>query len=140
MIATDDDKYLQGLQKLSDSINNNGSVAVMELSNEGRYCHSGLTGMQHVAPSPLPGFNGRGEMPRELTTEEVEELVKKFGDSARLCAEAGYKGVAVGMEPNIKLLNTLKEKLPNIHSIGDCSQARRMLEAIHEGIAIGKKL
>ena len=93
MIATDDDKYIPGLQKLSDSINNNGSVAFMELSHGGRYCHSGLTGMQPVAPSPLPGFNGRGEMPRELTTEEVEELVEKFGDSARRSAEAGYKGV-----------------------------------------------
>jgi 2,4-dienoyl-CoA reductase (NADPH2) len=93
MIATDDDKYLPGLKKLSDSINNNGSIAFMELSHGGRYCHSGLTGMQPVAPSPLPGFSGRGEMPRELTTEEVEELVEKFGDSARRCAETGYKGV-----------------------------------------------
>jgi 2,4-dienoyl-CoA reductase-like NADH-dependent reductase (Old Yellow Enzyme family)/thioredoxin reductase len=93
MIATDDDKYLPGLKKLADIIHTNGSIAFMELSHGGRYCNSGLTGMQPVAPSPLPGFRGRGEMPRELTTEEVEELVEKFGDSARRCAEAGYRGV-----------------------------------------------
>jgi len=48
--------------------------------------------------------------------------------------------IAAGLEPNNELLNTLKEKLPKVHAIGDCSQARRMLEAIHEGYAIGQKL
>ncbi|KKN50033.1 hypothetical protein LCGC14_0636890 [marine sediment metagenome] len=93
MIATDDDKYIPGLQRLASEINNAGSVPMIELSHGGRYCHSGLTGMQPVAPSPLPGFRGRGEMPRALTTEEVEELVERFGESARRSAEAGYKGV-----------------------------------------------
>ena len=93
MIATDDDKYNPGLKKLAEAINVGGSVPFMELSHGGRYCHSGLTGMQPVAPSPLRGYRGRGELPRELTTEEVEELVERFGDSARRCAEVGYKGV-----------------------------------------------
>ena len=44
------------------------------------------------------------------------------------------------MEAQNKLFNMLREKLPNIHAIGDCSQARRMLEAIHEGYALGQKL
>ncbi len=93
MIATDDDKYNPGLKKLADAIHKNGSVPFIELSHGGRYCHSGLTGMQPVAPSPIPGYRGRGEMPRELTTNEVEELVERFGDSARRSAEAGFKGV-----------------------------------------------
>jgi len=91
MIATDDDKYNPGLKKLADAINNNGSVAFIELSHGGRYCHSALTGMQPVAPSPIPGR--LGEPPRELTTEEVEEIIERFGDSARRSAEAGFKGV-----------------------------------------------
>ncbi len=91
MIATDDNKYNPGLKKLADAIKNNGSVAFIELSHGGRYCHSALTGMQPVAPSPIPGRIG--ELPRELTTEEVEEIVERFGDSARRCAEAGFKGV-----------------------------------------------
>ncbi len=93
MIATDDDKYSPGLKKLANAIDKNGSVPMIELSHGGRYCHSGLTGMQPVAPSPIAGYRGRGEMPRELTTEEVEELVERFGDSARRSAEAGFKGV-----------------------------------------------
>jgi 2,4-dienoyl-CoA reductase (NADPH2) len=93
MIATDDDKYIPGLTKLSKAIEKGGSVPMIELSHGGRYAHSALTGMQPVAPSPLRGFQGRGEMPRELTTEEVEGLVERFADSARRSAEAGFKGV-----------------------------------------------
>jgi 2,4-dienoyl-CoA reductase-like NADH-dependent reductase (Old Yellow Enzyme family)/thioredoxin reductase len=93
MIATDDDKYNPGLKQLATAIDKNGSVPFIELSHGGRYAHSGLTGMQPVAPSPLRGFQGRGELPRELTTEEVEELVERFGDSAVRCSEAEFKGV-----------------------------------------------
>ncbi|MHA2113622.1 MAG: oxidoreductase, partial [Candidatus Hodarchaeales archaeon] len=93
MIATDDDKYVPGLIKLSSAIEKGGSVPMIELSHGGRYAHSALTGMQPVAPSPLRGMQGRGEMPRELTTEEVEDLVERFADSARRSAEAGFKGV-----------------------------------------------
>ena len=93
MIATDDDKYSPGLKQLAGAIDKNGSVPMIELSHGGRYCHSRLTGVQPVAPSPIAGYRGRGEMPRELTTEEVEELVERFGDSARRSAEAGFKGV-----------------------------------------------
>ena len=93
MIATDDDKYSPGLKNLATAIDKNGSVPMIELSHGGRYCHSGLTGMQPVAPSPIAGYRGRGEMPRELTTEEVEVLVERFGDSAVRSAEAGFKGV-----------------------------------------------
>jgi len=93
MIATDDDKYNPGLNKLATAIEKGGSVPMIELSHGGRYAHSALTGMQPVAPSPIRGFRGRGEMPRELTTEEVEGLVERFGDSARRSAEAGFKGV-----------------------------------------------
>ena len=93
MIATDEDKYSPGLEKLATAIVKGGSVPMIELSHGGRYAHSALTGMQPVAPSPIKGFQGRGEMPRELTTDEVEGLVERFADSARRSAEAGFKGV-----------------------------------------------
>jgi pyruvate/2-oxoglutarate dehydrogenase complex dihydrolipoamide dehydrogenase (E3) component len=48
--------------------------------------------------------------------------------------------VATGMEAINDLYNTLKEKQSNIHTIGDSLQARRMVNAIHEGYEIGVKL
>ena len=48
--------------------------------------------------------------------------------------------IAAGMESVNNLFNTLKEKRPNVHAIGDCFQARRMVNAIHEGYEIGSTL
>ncbi len=71
-----------------------------------------------------------------ITDDGVE--IERDGNSEIVNADTVV--IATGMEPYNQLLNTLKEKLPNIKGIGDCSQARRMLEAIHEGYAIGQKL
>lgn len=94
MLASDDDKYIPGLKRLADAIKKEGAHAMIELSHGGRYCHSTITGVQPVAPSPirsrLPIFD---EVPRELSTEEVEELIEKFGDATSRCAEAGFEGV-----------------------------------------------
>jgi len=48
--------------------------------------------------------------------------------------------MAAGMDPVNSLFNELTEKTSNVHTIGDCSQARRMLNAIHEGYEIGRRL
>ena len=65
----------------------------------------------------------------KITDEGVE--IEREGDNETVKADTVV--VAAGMEPYNELLTTLKVKLPNIHAIGDCSQARRMLDALHEG-------
>ena len=94
LLSSDDDKYIPGLRRLADAIKKGGAHAMIELSHGGRYCHSTITGVQPVAPSPirsrLPALD---EVPRELSTEEVEELIEKFGDASSRCAEAGFEGV-----------------------------------------------
>lgn len=94
MMSSDDDQYIPGLRRLANAIKKEGAHAMMELSHGGRYCHSSITGVPPVAPSPirsrLPIFD---EVPRELSTEEVEEVIEKFGDATRRCAEAGFEGV-----------------------------------------------
>ncbi|MHA1992847.1 MAG: hypothetical protein ACW98A_17960 [Candidatus Hodarchaeales archaeon] len=81
---------------------------------------------------------------KQYTSSKVIRIVDKGVEIEREgnneIVKADTVVIAAGMEPYNNLLNTLKEKLPNIHAIGDCSQARRMLEAIHEGYAIGRKL
>lgn len=48
--------------------------------------------------------------------------------------------LAVGMEANKKLSGALKSKIPKIHVIGDSNEARKILEAIHDGWEIGCKI
>ena len=52
--------------------------------------HGGL-----VAPSPIPAFFDPNVICRELTTEEIEELVYDFGHGASLIANAGIDGIEI---------------------------------------------
>ncbi len=93
-LASDDDKYIPSLKKLADAIKKEGACPMIELSHGGRYCHSVMTGAKPVAPSALASDQRLfDELPRELSTEEVEALVEKFGESSRRCAEAGFEGI-----------------------------------------------
>ena len=48
-----------------------------------------------IAPSPVPHFWQPDVMCRELTTDEVEYLVRKMGDAAKVAAESGFDGVEI---------------------------------------------
>nr|MDJ0887583.1 FAD-dependent oxidoreductase [Desulfobacterales bacterium] len=48
-----------------------------------------------VAPSPIPAPAVVRGVPRELSIEEISELVAAFGDAARRCREAGFDFIEV---------------------------------------------
>ena len=51
--------------------------------------------VQPVAPSAIPNYWEPRITCRELKTEEVERLVKGFGDAAEIAVEAGFDGVEI---------------------------------------------
>src|ERR1035437_139115 len=63
-LVIDNDATLPGLTALSGVIKKHGARAIMQLNHAGRMGKSRLTGIQPVAPSPIPA--PQGEMPREL--------------------------------------------------------------------------
>ncbi|MBI4333228.1 MAG: FAD-dependent oxidoreductase [Chloroflexi bacterium] len=97
-IAIDDDKYLPALRELTRRAKRHGAKMCINLSHggrrAGRVAKSGYLevtkGKIPVAPSPVahpaPGF----VVPRELTIEEIEELVEKFGRAAGRAVDAGF--------------------------------------------------
>ena len=66
----------------------------MQLQHSGRQTMSMLSGMQPVAPSPVPCPVNK-ELPRELTVAEIRDLVEKFGDAAVRTKQAGFDGVEI---------------------------------------------
>jgi 2,4-dienoyl-CoA reductase-like NADH-dependent reductase (Old Yellow Enzyme family)/thioredoxin reductase len=48
-----------------------------------------------VAPSPIPALAVVKGVPRELSVDEIGELVASFGDAARRCRDAGFDFVEV---------------------------------------------
>lgn len=92
MIHSDD--FIEGFERLTDRIHKEGGKIFMQLQHSGRQTVSYFTGMQPVAPSPIPCPVNK-ELPRELTVEEIYETIEKFGDAALRAKQAGFDGVEV---------------------------------------------
>lgn len=102
-VAIDDDRYIPALRKLNDAVHAGGAKTVMQLSHAGRRagrvaatgCLEVTRGLIPVAPSsiahPAPGF----VVPRELTVEEIQEIVGKFAAAARRAVEAGFDAIGL---------------------------------------------
>lgn len=90
-----DDKFIPGWKKVTDEAHKYGAKIALQIHHAGRQTtHDKIYGNQPVAPSPIPCPVER-EMPRELTTEEVYELIEEFGDAAVRAKEAGFDAVEV---------------------------------------------
>lgn len=89
----DDNKFIPGLQRLADTIHKYGTKIFMQLHHAGRASNSMLTnGKQIVAPSPI-ACKVINEIPRELTIEEIKDLIQSFILGALRCKMAGIDGV-----------------------------------------------
>jgi 2,4-dienoyl-CoA reductase-like NADH-dependent reductase (Old Yellow Enzyme family)/thioredoxin reductase len=96
--AIDNDLPLPRLAKLARVIKKHGARGIIQLNHSGRMSKSRLTGFQPVAPSPIPFSSGafpQGEMPKELTREEINEIVTLFAQAAVRAKKAGFDGVEV---------------------------------------------
>ncbi len=83
------DECVPGVRALADALHAQGSLLGMELNHGGRTVQATVSGFPAVAPSPIPCEVSGGEMPRELTIREIEELARAFGEAAARCVAAG---------------------------------------------------
>jgi len=88
-----DNAYLGGHNELVERIQRHGVKVFCQLVHAGRQTTpANIQGMQPVAPSPIPcGF--LKVMPRELSEEEIQEIVAKFAEAALRAKTAGYDGI-----------------------------------------------
>jgi 2,4-dienoyl-CoA reductase-like NADH-dependent reductase (Old Yellow Enzyme family)/thioredoxin reductase len=99
-LAIDEDRFIPGLSRLAETIHRHGARAVLQLQHGGRGAKASITGIQPVAPSPIPMPYGtqvgyEGQMPRELTIAEILELVLKFTSAAQRAKKAGFDGIEI---------------------------------------------
>lgn len=95
MICIHNDFYIEGLKKLTQAVHKNGGKVVIQLNHCGRQCASlFLGGAQPVAPSSVyePVYK---VMPRELTHEEIWDIIESFGKAARRAKQAGFDGIQI---------------------------------------------
>jgi len=96
-IRADDWKYIHGLHDLAAAVHPYGTKIATQLHHAGRQ-GSALTsaeGQQLVAPSAIPCLPTGGEMPRELTIEEIEAIIGKYVMGATVTKMAGFDAVEI---------------------------------------------
>ncbi|MHA2475399.1 MAG: oxidoreductase, partial [Promethearchaeota archaeon] len=87
-LRLDNDTYIPGHKELVDLVHDQADVKLaIQIVHLGRQCeHPKYT---PIAPSPIPEKT-TGLTPRELSTEEIYDLIKKFKDTAVRAYECGY--------------------------------------------------
>ena len=99
LLNISDDKCISGMSELVQVIHRHQTKAALQIYHCGRKTTSELIGMQLVAPSPLAcpdlGNNVEGEVPKELTIDEIAEIVACFAKAALRVKRAGFDGVEI---------------------------------------------
>lgn len=87
------DEFIDDLQELTSTIHKHGSRIVLQIAHAGYFANPKLTGQMPLALSQVEGF---AKSPRkEMTMEEIQVIVKVFGQAARRSKEAGFDGVQI---------------------------------------------
>lgn len=95
-IVVEDEQQLAGLQSWAAAAKSAGAIALAQINHPGRQVITG-TGSHAVAPSPIGihGTLGLFRAPRELTDYEIEQLIKRFANTAAIMVKAGFDGVEI---------------------------------------------
>jgi len=92
-LLIDDDRFLPGLTTLAQAIKGEGAKAAIQLHHAGNAAHSSITKVQPVAPSSV--IRRTFETAKELTTDEIKNIVRQFIKGALRARGAGFDAVEI---------------------------------------------
>lgn len=89
------DSMIPGLTALAKAIKKDGTKAILQIFHAGRKSTSKvLRGEQPVSASAIAAtYPADSEVPRELSHEEILQIITDFGEATRRAIEAGFDGV-----------------------------------------------
>lgn len=96
MALIDSDEKIPLFKRLVEAIHQEGGKIVIQINHAGRQTSSSFTGLPIVAPSAIP-CPVRKEIPRALSTEEIQKIIQAFADAAGRVQESGADGVEIHM-------------------------------------------
>jgi len=96
-VVLEDDADLTLLRAWAEAGTANGTQLWMQLNHPGKQVPRGLN-REAVSPSAVPFGGDLARVfatPRALTEGEIEDLIQRFGRSAKLAQSAGFSGVQI---------------------------------------------
>ena len=91
-IATDE--TIEPMRKLAEVLHKNETKAILQINHAGSATTKEITGEEPVGASAVPNPR-KGNIPKELSVEEIADIVKKFAKSAVRAKLAGFDGVEI---------------------------------------------
>jgi len=95
-----DDTFLPSLKKLANAAKSGGAPAILQMFHAGNKAIPGLIPNGEVVSSstvpsgPIVLFE-KENIPRELSENEILEIIKAFGETTKRAIEAGFNGVEI---------------------------------------------
>ncbi|WP_367375714.1 NADH:flavin oxidoreductase/NADH oxidase family protein [Pseudomonas lini] len=96
-VVIEDEADLPVLRQWARAATEQGAAIWVQLNHPGKQSTKGLNA-SNLAPSAVPFREDMAalfETPREATTAEIEDIIRRFGRSAAICKEAGFSGVQI---------------------------------------------
>lgn len=95
-VVVSDNHNLPILKKWAKAGTQNNTILIMQINHAGKQSPA-VINKTPVAPSavPLVGMDGFINPPRELTANEIEDLITKFINTAQIAEQAGFSGVQI---------------------------------------------
>lgn len=96
-VVVEDERHLKELTKWAKAGTMNGTHLWMQINHPGKQAPKMVT-KEPLAPSAIP-LSGKLEKyfytPRELTTDEIQGIIQRFGNTARIAKKAGFTGIQI---------------------------------------------
>ncbi|MDD5713040.1 MAG: NAD(P)-binding protein, partial [Smithellaceae bacterium] len=89
-----DDRFSAGLTRLAATVHAEGAKVAMQLHHAGRESLYMLAKGAAIGPSAIPSLI-YGMAPREMTKDDIAEIITSFGAAARRARAAGFDAVEI---------------------------------------------
>ena len=89
------DAMLPSLSKTAEAINKHGAVSFLQIHHGGNAAKEAFSGQKPIAPSACKNRSGTSELPREMTEDDISEIIDAFAQGARRAKQAGFTGIEI---------------------------------------------
>lgn len=95
------DADIPGLRRVTAAVHAHGVPMLAQISHAGSAAHTEVTGQEVISasavynPAKTASSHGKPELPREMTAEDIQRVIRDFADAAVRAKEAGYDGVEI---------------------------------------------
>lgn len=124
MLGIWNDELVENHKQVAEAAHRGGAKIAAQISHSGRETFTGVTDKNLVAPSPIKDVAG-SQKPRELSKEQIHEIVEQFGDTALNLKRAGFDAIEIYAAHGYLISNFLsKYSNKRIDEYGGCLENR----------------